>query len=115
LLFLAGLQNNGCSTEFRLLVVITAPGHTGERERECFWSGAVSKTHLLLSVYFETCFQEKVLMEQREIFGDSDCPPTYRDIQEMKYLEMVIKEALRLYPSIPVFGRKLQKDVDVGE
>jgi cytochrome P450 len=85
------------------------------REREYFWSGAVSKTHLMLSVYFETCFQEKVLMEQREIFGDSDSPPTYRDIQEMKYLEMVIKEALRLYPSIPVFGRKLQKDVDVGE
>jgi hypothetical protein len=34
LLFLAGLQNNGCSTELRLLVVVPTPGHTGERERE---------------------------------------------------------------------------------
>jgi hypothetical protein len=28
---------------------------------------------------------------------------------------MVIKETIRLYPSLPVFGRKLQRDFDVGE
>jgi cytochrome P450 family 4 len=62
-----------------------------------------------------SCFQEKVMMEQNEIFGDSDRPVTHRDIQEMKYLEMVIKETMRLYPPVPVFGRKLQRDFDVGE
>ncbi|PSN53853.1 Cytochrome P450 4C1 [Blattella germanica] len=32
----------------------------------------------------------------------------------MKYLECVIKEALRLYPSGPAFGRSTRKDIQIG-
>ena len=31
----------------------------------------------------------------------------------MKYLECCVKEALRLYPSVPVFGRTTEQDMEI--
>ncbi|XP_067004727.2 cytochrome P450 4C1 [Anabrus simplex] len=59
--------------------------------------------------------QEKVFQELNEIFQGSDRHPTMKDLQEMKYLERVIKETLRLYPSVPFIGRTLQEDVKIGD
>ncbi|XP_061191272.1 cytochrome P450 4V2-like isoform X2 [Saccostrea echinata] len=59
--------------------------------------------------------QAKVHEEMDQVFGDSDRPATMNDLKEMRYLECCIKEALRLFPSVPFFGRKLTEDCQFDE
>ena len=37
------------------------------------------------------------------------------DLREMKLLENCIKEALRLFPSVPFFGRELREEAVIGK
>ncbi|CAH0392173.1 unnamed protein product [Bemisia tabaci] len=70
-------------------------------------------TLFLLGVHPE--IQEKCYQELREIFQDSDRSPTMEDLQKMKYLEQVIKESMRMFPSVPILGREATDDVKLGD
>lgn len=52
--------------------------------------------------------------ELNSIFDDSERSPSYEDLNEMRYLECVVKEAMRLFPPIPIIGRMTNESVEVG-
>lgn len=41
-------------------------------------------------------------------------PVKYNDLQHMHYLDRVLKETMRLFPTIPVIGRQLTEDMKIG-
>ncbi|KAM5194428.1 cytochrome P450 4V2-like [Mantella aurantiaca] len=57
--------------------------------------------------------QEKVHKELDETFGQSDRPATMDDLKKLRYLEAVVKEALRIYPSVPFFARTTTEDCTI--
>ncbi|XP_043208338.1 cytochrome P450 4V2-like isoform X3 [Amphibalanus amphitrite] len=54
--------------------------------------------------------QQKVYDELVEVLGDQQRPLTRDDLPKLRYLEMVIKETLRLFPPVPMIGRRLNSD-----
>uniref|UniRef100_A0A1I7ZPR0 Cytochrome P450 n=1 Tax=Steinernema glaseri TaxID=37863 RepID=A0A1I7ZPR0_9BILA len=56
--------------------------------------------------------QEKAIAEIDAIFEKSDRECTNEDLTKMKYLEMCIKEAMRLFPPVPNFSRVATEDFE---
>lgn len=59
-------------------------------------------------------WQEKIHRELDEVIGESEKDITLQDIDRLIYLEMVIKEILRLYTA-PHTVRDIKDDIKSGE
>ncbi|XP_050429934.1 cytochrome P450 4V2-like [Adelges cooleyi] len=70
-------------------------------------TSSIAVTAILLLLGIHQDIQEEVRDELHSIFGDSDRDVTMEDLNKMTYLEIVIKEGLRIYPSVPTITRRL--------
>ncbi|XP_072759258.1 cytochrome P450 4C1-like isoform X2 [Anoplolepis gracilipes] len=74
---------------------------------------AITWTLFLLGNNLE--HQEKVHEELEKVFKDSETPANVKELSQLKYLDRIIKETLRLFPSVPMITRKLAEDVKMGD
>jgi cytochrome P450 family 4 len=59
--------------------------------------------------------QKKVYDEIISVIGDDvTTPVTLKMLNSLNYLEMVIKENLRIFPSVPMYGRKMKENVEIS-
>ncbi|KAM7350671.1 cytochrome P450 4ae1-like isoform 1-T2 [Cochliomyia hominivorax] len=60
--------------------------------------------------------QEKLYIELQEYFGaKQNVSLCYNDLQQLNYLNCVIKESLRMYPPVMAIGRVLKSDLKVDK
>ncbi|XP_049874943.1 cytochrome P450 4V2-like [Pectinophora gossypiella] len=72
-------------------------------------ANAAAFTLIMLSRYPD--IQEKVFKELKEVFGNEKGPIVPEDLPRLKYMDIVIKETLRLYPPAPLIIRQVSEDV----
>ncbi|XP_013196070.2 cytochrome P450 4d2 [Amyelois transitella] len=117
-----GIKNKHAFLDLLLLAEINGNKIDDEHVREevdtfMFEGHDTTTSGIAFSLYCLSQYkdiQEKLYDEQKSIFGDDlERDPSYSELQQMKYLEMVLKEALRLYPSVPLIERKIIKRTDI--
>ncbi|XP_023229868.1 cytochrome P450 4C1-like [Centruroides sculpturatus] len=84
------------------------------------FAGYDTSSHVMSwTLYFLGRFQEiqdKVYLELQSIFqNDMNRIITVDDVLKMTYLECVIKESMRIYPPVPIFGRKNPYEIKIDD
>ncbi|CAF2948488.1 unnamed protein product, partial [Rotaria sp. Silwood2] len=71
---------------------------------------ATALNFALFMIALHQNIQQRLFEEMQRIFeNDNERTCTLDDVKQMDYLECVIKETLRLLPSVPMIGREIQE------
>ena len=104
-----GSRNVSCGPQLVLVLYGSQSGASGT------FFGRLCRLHF---IFFWRCRahrgQERVHEELDDLFAESDRYCTQHDLVELKYLDWCIKEALRLYPSVPFFDRLVTQPLQLG-
>ncbi|XP_050664272.1 cytochrome P450 4C1-like [Leptidea sinapis] len=115
------IRDTGSETTFLDLLISMSGGDSGYTEVElreevltfllaATDTSAVAMGFVLKLVGKYPDVQEKIYRELQDVFGDMERPLEKGDLPKLQYLERVIKETLRLYPSVPFIIRKADTD-----
>lgn len=71
----------------------------------------MATTLVYLAVYPD--IQTKLFQEIQDIFGSST-DLNYENLSKLKYMDMVLKEILRLFTPVPISARETIDELDIG-
>lgn len=74
-------------------------------------ANALSWTWMLLSQHPQV--QTRLVEELQQVLGGRS--PSVEDLPRLRYTDMVIKEAMRLYPPVAIFGREATQEYHLGD
>ncbi|EDV38702.1 uncharacterized protein Dana_GF24863 [Drosophila ananassae] len=73
-------------------------------------------SHALYAIARHPEVQRRIHEELLQVLGpDPHAPVTQAQLHSLKYLDCVVKETLRLYPSVPAIGRHAHREIRLGE
>jgi cytochrome P450 len=74
-------------------------------------ANALSWTWMLLAQHPEA--RQKLQLELQQVLAGRS--PTLADLRHLTYANQIIKESMRLYPPVAVFGREAARDCTIGD
>ncbi|XP_044729743.1 cytochrome P450 4c21-like [Chrysoperla carnea] len=78
-------------------------------------TSANALSYVLLNLAAHKGIQTKVYNEILEVLGENHGSSiNFDDLPKLKYMEMVIKESMRRYSTVPFIGRKAYQDIKIG-
>lgn len=123
------VDEDGKKRRFAFLDLLLSKGNDGEQiltDREIqdevetilFEGHDTTTTAIMYTLY---CIanhpevQQRLIEELEEVYGDDFLRnTTHEDLQKMSYMDKVVKETLRVFPSVPFIGRELPEDVEIA-
>ncbi|KAJ6636720.1 Cytochrome P450 4C1 [Pseudolycoriella hygida] len=78
-------------------------------------TSALATSHAILLLAMHPEIQEKAVKELAEVYEHEDSETDFEKLSRLPYLEMIIKEAMRLYPVAPFLSRKCSGDTQITD
>ena len=78
-------------------------------------TSAVSLSGILLLLAMNQGAQDKVVAELNEILLSGDEEVNEERLKKMIYMDLVIKESMRMFPINPLFGREATDDIKLSK
>lgn len=74
---------------------------------------ALAVSHATLFMAIHQNVQDKLVTELKSVFPEPPLTITYEKLCQLSYMDMVIKETLRLCPSVPNFARMTTQEIEL--